>query len=108
MIFNTIIYFAASTWYSSQYTVTLVVTSQHDASYELEVKKVLIALALAKAPAPLGYIADRTGIDEPLPTVERLEAMGWVRRCPSSQWSCTHGLHFEVRPEVLKELWAYL
>jgi len=85
-----------------------VVASAHETSYDLEVKKVLIALALAKAPAPLGYIADRTGIDEPRPTVERLEAMGWVRRCPSSQWSCTLGPRFEVRPNVLKELWAYL
>lgn len=49
------------------------ITSAQENSYEHETKKVLIALALAKTPAPLGYIAFHTGIKEPLPPVLRLE-----------------------------------
>lgn len=84
------------------------ITSAQENSYEYETKKVLIALALAKTPAPLGYIAFYTGIKELLPLVLRLEEKGWIRRCPSSSWSCSQSPLFELLPEIQKELWAYL
>jgi hypothetical protein len=90
------------------YGWNLVVTSMQEKNCELEAKKVLITLALANTPAPLGYIADHTGINDPRPIVERLEARGWVRRCPSARWSCSQHPQFEVRPEIRKELWTYL
>jgi hypothetical protein len=83
-------------------------TSALENSYDQESKKVLIALALTNTPVPLGYITYHTGINEPLPLVERLEDEGLVHRCPSSRWSCSQGPRFEVHLAIRKELWTYL
>ena len=84
------------------------VTSALESSYDHEIKKVLIALALTNTPAPLGYVMYHTGIARALPLIERLEDEGLVRRCPASRWSCSQGPRFEVRPAIRKELWTYL
>jgi hypothetical protein len=73
---------------------------QQDGESE-EVERILLVLARANSPVPLGYISLHTGIKEPLPILRKMEAGNLVRRSPSSQglvppWSCSTDPMFEI------------
>lgn len=71
-------------------------------------RKILMTLALAKSPAPLGYISLHTKIKEPLEILEKMEENGLVRRSPSLSWSCCTDPLFEITTTTRKKLLAYL
>ena len=73
---------------------------QQDGESE-EVERILIVLARANSPAPLGYISLHAGIKEPLGILRRMEERGLIRRSPCSQglvplWSCCIDPLFEI------------
>ena len=73
---------------------------QHDGESE-EVERILLVLAKANSPAPLGYISLHTGIKEPLGILRKMEKGGLIRRSPCSQglvplWSCCTDPLFEI------------
>lgn len=65
-----------------------------------KVKKVVKVLKEAKSPAPPGYIARRTGLDDPLKLLEEMEEMGLVRRVELLNWSPSLYPMFEVVPKA--------
>jgi len=71
-----------------------------------QIKKILIVLARANSPAPLGYISLHTGIKEPLKILRKMEEAGLVHQSPSSSWSCCMGPMFEITSVARNELLA--
>jgi hypothetical protein len=73
---------------------------QQDGESE-EVERILLVLARANSPVPLGYISLHTGIKEPVGILRKMEERCLVRRSPSSQglvppWSCCTDPLFEI------------
>ena len=65
------------------------------------VERILLVLARANSPVPLGYISLHTGIKEPVRILRKMEERCLVRRSPSSQglvppWSCSMDPMFEI------------
>jgi hypothetical protein len=71
-------------------------------------EKILLALALAKSPAPLDYIALHTGIEDPLNLLKQMEDRGLVRQTPPSRWSCCGDPLFELTPATKKKWLTYI
>jgi len=66
--------------------------------------KMLVALHRAKGLAPLGYITEHSGVEEPYELLEQLEKNGLVRRAPPSDWSPAGEPRFELAPSAKKML----
>jgi len=58
--------------------------------------KMLRALELAKGPAPLGYIARHSGINDPYDCLCKLEEYGLVCRSPQGDYSLSRMPLFEL------------
>ncbi len=73
---------------------------------EIEENKVKVILALdqAKGPAPIGYISQKTGIDNPRELLRQLEEDGIVQRSPSNTWSPSGAPQFELTTKAKKLL----
>ncbi len=66
--------------------------------------KVLVAVDRARGPAPLGYITEHSGAEEPYELLEQLEREGLVRRSPPSAWSSAGEPRFELEPRTKRIL----
>lgn len=67
-------------------------------------QKILLVLALAHSPAPIGYISLHTEIKVPFDVLKRMEKRSLVRQCQISSWSCSIDPMYEITPEGLKNI----
>jgi len=58
--------------------------------------RILLALNMARSPAPLGYISNHSGIDDPYELLQLLEEGGLVCRTPRGHWGLTLMPLFEL------------
>jgi hypothetical protein len=66
--------------------------------------KVILALDQAKGPAPIGYVTQKTGLENPNEILRQLEEDGIVRMLPASSWSTANSPQFELTPKAKKLL----
>ncbi len=66
--------------------------------------KVILALDQAKGPAPIGYISQKTGIENPRELLRQLEEDGIVQRLPFNSWSPSGAPQFELTAKAKRLL----
>lgn len=66
--------------------------------------KLVLAMERAKGPAPLGYLTQRTGIEDPRELLSQLEGEGIVRRLSPDSWSPSHAPQYELTGKATKLL----
>jgi len=66
--------------------------------------KVVLALDQAKGPAPVGYVSQKSGIEDPLELLRQLEEDGIVHRLPLNTWSPSGAPQFELTPKAKRLL----
>ena len=66
--------------------------------------KIVLALDKAKGSAPIGYISQKSGIENPHELLQQLEQGGIVCRVPSSSWSPTNQPQYELTNKAKKLL----
>lgn len=66
--------------------------------------KVILALDQAKGPAPIGYISQKAGIEDPRELLRQLEEDGIVHRLAVNSWSPSSSPQFELTTKAKKLL----
>ena len=66
--------------------------------------KIILALEQAKGAAPGGYIAQKSGIDDPSELLRQLEEDGAVCRLPSDSWSASNAPQYQLTSKAKKLL----
>jgi len=66
--------------------------------------KLILAMEKAKGPVPLGYLTQKTGIEDPHELLSLLEVEGIVSRLRPDSWSPSHAPQYELTSKATKLL----
>ena len=65
---------------------------------------VILALSQAKGPAPIGYISQKSGIENPRELLRQLEEDDIVEKSPFNSWSASNAPQYELTNKAKKLL----